>query len=374
MRAHGEAVVNAMERRHVLDCLVLYFRRTATCHKASAAACVEPAAEDEVRLVMRRIFLVAATAAILAPFVAGAQPSPDGVAAAEYGGGPLPEGQSSITLVVQVLLDRANVSPGVIDGWRGPMSRSAIRAFEAREGLEPDGRMDRHVWEALGGPRHASVLQPYRVSENDISGLSAPLPEDYSRLAEREYLGYTRVSEKLAEKFHMDEELLRGLNPGAEFSAGENITVAAPGARSDASASRVEVRKAAGRVAAFDDDGTMVANYPATVGSDQLPSPSGTHEVKAIAIEPNYTYKPDVNFQQMDNTKPLVLPPGPNGPVGSVWIDLTEPTYGIHGTSDPDELFQEQSHGCVRLTNWDAREMAGMVDQGVPVAFVGGGR
>jgi lipoprotein-anchoring transpeptidase ErfK/SrfK len=306
-------------------------------------------------------------------FAAQAQPTPDAIRNAGYDGGPLPEGQSAITVVVQVLLDRAAVSPGVIDGWRGPMSRSAIRAFEAREGLRPDGRMDRAVWEALGGPGHDTVLQRYRITDADAEGLSAPLPEDYAALAERDWLGYTRVSERLAEDFHMDEAFLRALNPTAAFTPGVTITVAAPGARADASAARVEVRKAAGRVAAFDEAGAMIANYPATVGSDQLPSPSGRHEIVGIAVEPTYAYKPDENFQQGDNDEQMTLPPGPNGPVGIVWIDLSKPTYGIHGTADPDELFQNVSHGCVRLTNWDARELAHMLDPGVPVAFVGGG-
>ncbi|SDY86846.1 L,D-transpeptidase family protein [Citreimonas salinaria] len=316
---------------------------------------------------------VAPAAALVTPGNALAQPNPDAVAQATYESGPLPEGQSAITVVVQVLLDRAAISPGVIDGWRGPMSRSAIRAFEAREGLEPDGRMDRAVWDALGGSDAGDVLRSYRITEDDASGLSEPLPEDYSELAARDWLGYTRVSERLAEKFHMDEGFLLELNPGAAFAAGETLVVAAPGERIKPDVTRVEVRKAVGRVAAFDDEGTMVANYPATVGSDQLPSPSGRHEVEAIAIEPTYTYKPDKNFQQMDNTETLRLPPGPNGPVGDVWIDLSKPTYGIHGTSEPDVLFQSQSHGCVRLTNWDARELAGMVTAGIPVIFVEGG-
>lgn len=313
-----------------------------------------------------------ALAAALAP-AAQAQPTPDAIESATYEGGTLPEGQSAITVVVQVLLDRAAISPGVIDGWRGPMSRSAIRAFEAREGLQPDGAMDDAVWQALGGPEGGELLQSYQITEADTKNLSDPLPEDYAKLAELDWLGYTRVSERLAEDFHMDEEFLRGLNSGARFVAGETITVAAPGDRANASASRVEVRKGVGRVAAFDGAGTMIANYPATVGSNQLPSPSGRHEVVGVAVEPTYAYKPEENFQQGDNDEQLTLPPGPNGPVGIVWIDLSKPTYGIHGTADPDELFQNVSHGCVRLTNWDARELAHMVDQGVSVAFVGGG-
>lgn len=312
---------------------------------------------------------VIALAAALAP-AAHAQPTVEEIQNATYAGGPLPEGQSAIAAVVQVLLDQSGISPGVIDGWRGPMSRSAIRAFEAREGLQEDGQMDQAVWAALGGPERPAVLQEYRITKADTAGLSAPLPDDYAELAKLEHLGFTRVTERLAERFHMDEGFLRELNPAAGFTAGEVITVAAPGDRLDAAAHRVEVRKDVGRVAVFDAAGDMIANYPATVGSDQLPSPSGQHEVVAVAIDPTYTYMPDKNFQQGDNDERLTLPPGPNGPVGSVWIDLSKPTYGIHGTADPDALFQSVSHGCVRLTNWDAGELAHMVDPEVPVVFV----
>ncbi|ROU04133.1 L,D-transpeptidase family protein [Histidinibacterium lentulum] len=307
--------------------------------------------------------------AALAPAAALTQPAPDEIRNAVHDGGPLPEGQSGLTVVTQVLLDRAGISPGIIDGWRGPMSRSAIRAFEAREGLPEDGRLDAEVWAALGGDDRAPVLQDHRVTAGDTDVRGMPLPEDYAELAELDWLGYVRVSEKIAEDYHMAEDLLIALNPGADFVEGERLTVVAPGTAEEHEVVRVEVRKAEGRLAAFDEAGDMVANYPVTVGSDDLPSPSGTHEVVGIAIEPTYAYRPDENFQQGDNDEELTLPPGPNGPVGIVWIDLSKPTYGIHGTSEPAALFQNQSHGCVRMTNWDARELADMVSPGTEVVF-----
>jgi lipoprotein-anchoring transpeptidase ErfK/SrfK len=89
-----------------------------------------------------------------------------------------------------------------------------------------------------------------------------------------------------------------------------------------------------------------------------------------FVINPEYTYNPKVNFQQCDNGKVLPLPPGPNGPGGTVWIDLSEPTFGIHGTPEPSRIDKTGSHGCVRLTNWDAEELAKLLAEDVPVKFL----
>jgi|GEM_PF-64686 len=297
-------------------------------------------------------------------------PSPEAIEAATYEGGTLPDGQSALTVKVQVLLDRAHVSPGIIDGWKGGMSESAIAAFETREGLAADGQLDQQVWDALTANLSVPMLQSYTITENDMSGLSAPLPDDYAELAELDQLGYTSVTEKLAERFHMSEDFLKALNAQAAWQTGTTITVTDPGPRLETKVARIEVRKDTSRLAGFDADGRMILNYPVTIGSSQTPSPSGTVEVVAVALDPTYTYNPDINFQQGDNDEVLILPPGPNGPVGSVWIDLSKPTYGLHGTSKPDSLFNAASHGCVRMTNWDAEELAHLVSSGVTVEFV----
>ena len=134
---------------------------------------------------------------------------------------------------------------------------------------------------------------------------------------------------------------------------------------------RIEADKGLRQVRAYDAGGTLIVAYPATIGSEDNPSPSGTHTVEGVAPMPDYTYNPKINFQQGENTEVLTIPPGPNGPVGSMWIDLSEPTYGIHGTPEPSLIDKTGSHGCVRLTNWDAEELAGMVEPGVVVEFVG---
>ncbi len=296
--------------------------------------------------------------------------SPDEIRNAAYEGGDLGEGQTALTFVTQVLLDRADISPGIIDGYKGGMSESAIRAFETREGFEVDGMLDPQVWEALGGPSAAPVLTEYRITEEDASDLTDVIPDDYAERAKMDHLGYTRVSERLAERFHMDEEVLTQLNSGTPFEPGQTIVVADPGTALQAKVARIEIDKQDRRARVYDAAGAMLTSYPVTVGSDQLPSPSGTVEITAIAMDPNYTYNPQVNFQQGDNDKKLVIPPGPNGPVGSVWLDLSKPTYGLHGTPEPDSLFTAQSHGCVRFTNWDIEELAHIVDPGVTVEFL----
>lgn len=127
--------------------------------------------------------------------------------------------------------------------------------------------------------------------------------------------------------------------------------------------------KSAKQVRAFDASGNLVVAYPATIGSQATPSPTGTHTVERIALDPEYTYNPKINFQQGNNDRVLRIPPGPNGPVGSVWIALSKPTYGIHGTPEPSKIGKTYSNGCIRLTNWDAQELAKLVSKGVTVEF-----
>ncbi|WP_417520126.1 L,D-transpeptidase family protein [Minwuia sp.] len=295
-------------------------------------------------------------------------PTPAEIEAATYVSGPLPEGRTALTIKVQTLLDRAHVSPGVIDGFSGGMTDSAIRAFETREGLTADGVLDLDVWTALTWATRKPITARYRIEQADLPD-NDTLPDDYARLATYEKLGYQRVTERLAERFHMDEDFLRVLNPQARFEPGETIVVINTGDPLEGQVDTITVEKASGRLVARDADGRILADYPVAVGSDQTPSPEGEMEVRAIAYDPNYTYDPAVNFKQGQNEETLILPPGPNGPVGTIWIDLTKPTYGIHGTPEPAKLFVKQSHGCVRMTNWDARELADMVGQGVRVTF-----
>jgi lipoprotein-anchoring transpeptidase ErfK/SrfK len=142
----------------------------------------------------------------------------------------------------------------------------------------------------------------------------------------------------------------------------------------DEEVANIKVDKKLSAVLGYAADGKLIVSYPATIGSGDTQSPEGDMKVKGVAENPTYSYRPEKNFQQGNNTEPLELPPGPNNPVGTVWIDLTKPTYGIHGTPDPDKIGKTASHGCVRLTNWDAEQLAKLVKPGVEVSFVNGGQ
>ncbi|PDS72859.1 L,D-transpeptidase [Rhizobium sp. L43] len=269
---------------------------------------------------------------------------------------------------LQVLLDRAGASPGVIDGLSGENVNKAVAGFEAMNKLPVDGRVDPEVVSRLEG--NAPIVESYVVLAEDAKGLVDRIPEDYGEKAKMQSLGYTSVAEKLSERFHMGIDLVSALNPASQFAPGDTVWVVNPGVPREGKVKRIEADKKTGQVLAYADNGSLLAVYPATIGSEDNPAPSGKHKVKGVARMPVYRYDPKRNFKQGKNNKVLTIPKGPNGPVGTVWIDLTEPTYGIHGTPEPKFIDKVGSHGCVRLTNWDAEELAGMVKPGVLVDFV----
>ncbi len=272
---------------------------------------------------------------------------------------------------LQVLLDRFGASPGVIDGRFGSNVDKALEAYRGITGTHLRTTDAAGIEEALaksGGDAFAR----YTITPEDAAGpYVASVPEDYGAKAKLERLSYTSVTEALAERFHMDEAYLKALNPGVNFDRpGTIIKVANFGRLVSTPVTRIVADKSKEQVLAYDEAGKLVAAYPATIGSSDTPSPSGTHAVSRVAFNPNYTYNPKINFKQGDNDRVLTIPPGPNGPVGSIWIALDKPTYGIHGTPEPSKIGKTQSHGCVRLTNWDANELAKLVKPGVTVEFV----
>lgn len=272
---------------------------------------------------------------------------------------------------LQVYLDRNGISPGVIDGRMGSNVNKALDAWFERTGerIDPaDTDMIVSRLAASGG----LAFTTYTVTAEDAAGpFIASVPSDYADKARLERLAYTSTLEMLAERFHMDEAYLKELNPGADFSRpGVQIKIADTAEKTTGAVTRIIADKARKQVRGYDANGTLVVAYPATIGSTSTPSPSGEVTIERIARNPGYTYNPKINFKQGDNDQILEVPPGPNGPVGTIWIALSKPTYGIHGTPEPSKIGKTESNGCVRLTNWDAEELAGMVTPGVSVSFI----
>lgn len=273
----------------------------------------------------------------------------------------------------QVLLSRKNVSPGEIDGRDGENYRKAIAQFRRLNGLGDSTQMDAATWLALGGPTAGDILAPYSVTPPDAATAFVPeIPHDYAKQATLKQLGYKTPSEMYAERFHMSEALLKALNPTADLlKPGETLTVvAAQRTVPLAAVERLEAIKATGMLVAYGAGDVVLASYPATIGSRETASPEGEYEITRVVHNPPYGYDPKKNFQQGTNSRPLELAPGPNNPVGTVWIALSKPTFGIHGTPEPAQISKTSSHGCVRLTNWDAEDLAGLVKPGVRMRFV----
>ena len=304
-----------------------------------------------------------------APF--SALPTDAGAPANPAGAGDAP---SPVLIKAEVLLDRANFAPGVIDGRMGENVRNALVAYDKAHDLPVSGVLDAQTWQALTGADRAPVLQAYTLTTADVAGPWAPdVGENFVKMAELPRLGYSSAAEMLAERFHMDEDLLKPLNPGAAFGkAGTQVTVVSPGQASLPEVASLKVNKATKSVTALDDSGRVLAVFPATVGSTERPSPKGVWKVKGVAQNPDYTYDPAKLTWGPKHAGKLHIAPGPHNPVGVVWIALTAPDYGIHGTPNAHLVGKTASHGCGRLTNWDAEELSKAVKPGVKVDFVSG--
>jgi lipoprotein-anchoring transpeptidase ErfK/SrfK len=304
----------------------------------------------------------------------------DAVNSAEPSGKSLPADRpTAIGVRLEVLLDRAHFSPGEIDGKLGENAKKALRAYTEAEQSPSSDNLTTAIWKKLSADSQP-VLMTYTITEKDVSGpFLRKLPKKMEDMKGIPRLGYTSPKEELAEKFHMSEQLLGALNPGKHFDrAGTTIVVADVGqggaadpAKADpAKAARVEVDKVRQTVKVFDRSNALIGFYPATVGSKEKPSPTGSFKVTEIDHNPTYRYNPDYHFKGVHARKPFEIRPGPNNPVGTVWINLSAKGYGIHGTPSPGKVSKAASHGCVRLTNWDAERVAAQVSKGTPVDFV----
>jgi peptidoglycan hydrolase-like protein with peptidoglycan-binding domain len=284
----------------------------------------------------------------------------------------LQQGKPSTPSLVklQVLLDRAHASPGEIDGTLGENTRKAIAAYAEMKDLQPNEQVNEELWRAITASDTEPALISYKITEKDIRGpFSKKIPEDFRAKAAMDRLGYTSPRELLAEKFHMSPDLLRRLNPDASFEKeGQEIVVANVEHDSmSGKISRVEVDANRQRVKVYGEGDKLVAIYPATVGSEDRPTPKGEFKVMKITENPVFHYDPALHLRGVHVNEKLNIPPGPNNPVGAVWIDLSAEGYGIHGTPDPDKISKSTSHGCIRLTNWDAIELAKHLGKGTPV-------
>ncbi len=272
---------------------------------------------------------------------------------------------------IQVLLDRAHFSPGVIDGYDGSNVRKAVSAYQEASNLPVTGIANDALLTRLEQWDSSPALVAYVLTAEDVAGPFVDVPRDLEAMSHLERVGYESAEEAIAEKFHMDEDLLRLLNPGADFTqAGTELVVANGGGELNTQVASIEVDIAAGVVRAFDASNQLVAFYPATIGSGDAPAPIGDHTVRGVAFDPTYRYDPArlPTFGARDHGA-LDIAAGPNNPVGAVWIALSADTYGIHGAPNPSQVSKTQSHGCIRLTNWDAVELGRAVRPGVAVAI-----
>jgi lipoprotein-anchoring transpeptidase ErfK/SrfK len=318
--------------------------------------------------------------------------------------GAAPRAGSDDALAVQVFLSRAGFSSGEIDGQYGMNTDKAIAAFTASRGLGAGTREG--VLEAARAEDVPALIE-YVITEKDTAGpFVEVIPTDLMKQAQLPALSYTSVLEALSERFHSSPALLKRLNPGATFKAGDRIRVpnvivetpevaapaapaAAPKAAPKAAAAKgaaakttaanaaaaanavkVVVSKSNSSLTVTDASGKVVFYAPVTSGSEKDPLPLGNWQVNGVSRNPVFNYNPDLFWDANPAHAKTKIPAGPNGPVGVVWIDLSKEHYGIHGSPEPSRIGRTTSHGCVRLTNWDATRLAGLVSKGTPVQFV----
>lgn len=309
---------------------------------------------------------------------------------------PEPDGKpwaANPILQAQVALDRAGFSPGVLDGKDGMTFTSALKGYQMAKGLPVTGIYDDRTSQSLlsGGQSPATWL--VRIPTDFARGPFFDIPKGLNEQASLPSLTYRNLLEKLAERFHTTPETLVAINPkGTKVGAGAVIrvpaipnqpvaqiegdergwgeTLASLGvAKDQPQADHLVVDKSEGLLRVYDADNRLIAQFAVTTGSQHDPLPLGEWTIKGVSRNPDFHYNPDLFWDASSKDEKAVLKPGPNGPVGVVWIDLSKDHYGIHGTPEPQLIGLTESHGCIRLTNWDAARLAQMVKTGVKAKF-----
>lgn len=281
-------------------------------------------------------------------------------------------------LRTQVMLDRISFGVGIIDGRWGKNSEISVYLFQKRKGIAPTGDVDEQTFRALAAAAgNPPALVNYTLTADDVKGPFLKLPEDVYDKEKLDCLCYESLQEALSEKFHTNADMLEMLNPEVDFGAAQaGQTIVGLNVRpaiatdQDRGIAKIVISIRGNSLNALDAAGDIVFHAPTTLGSKYDPSPSENLELGKVTFDPNFHYQPTL-FHEVPDTDPEAhLKPGPNSPVGVVWMALSKPHYGIHGTDDPDSIGYASSHGCIRLANWDARDLGYSVRKGIQVAFV----